>query len=226
METIQYRTKLSHALSITILFAFLTLLFLFVGLNVQSFSSDSYPYVFLIVLFSIGAIFKNPGDKKWLQVSVVLIAVAVLILAIILLGGVVFLILGVCLTGAFGAYYAWVNLITRQPIIEATPTLLMLNNFFYKGRYYEIPWTEVQGLSLKSVYINGKKLQYLVVKLVDPERFKQENSSFKKVMKQNETLYDGQFTADASHLDASEQDILARLNGFVNKASNKVATVL
>lgn len=219
-ESVKYRVKLSYALGMAGILVLATVSSLFIGISTQSFDLDVSVIVILVAffLFYISKLLTDDSGAKWMQFSLTTIGGVVTVLALIFFGGLALAVIGAGLFGVLGAYYTWINLITRQPTIQANKEKLLLHNGFFKGKNFEIPWGDVEALSVRTQHIfGGNKMNYLVVKLVDPARFKRQHSgkALAKVMATNEKMYGGQLAVVASHLDTGEQDILNQLNKYI-----------
>lgn len=219
---IKYRVKFSYALKMSLLFFVMTALTIFAGLSMEA--TEINPGMLIIpitmYLFYVSKVLKDDSGSKFLQLGISTVAGVATVLAILFLGGLAVAVIGVGLFGMLGAYYVWINLMTRQPVIEANNEKLMLHNGFFKGRNFEVSWDEVDDLSIKTQNLYaGNKIKWLIVKLASPEQFKLKNSSktLAKVMAMNEKMYGGQLAAVVSNLDTNQQEILTHLNRHIRK---------
>lgn len=219
-ESVEYRVKFSYALWMACVFVLATLGSIVAGLTTESleFGISEIAIFVAFYLFYISKLLTGDSGGKWMQFTMTTIGGIVTVLALIFYGGLALAVIGAGFFGALGAYYTWVNLITRQPIIQADNDKLLLHNGLFKGRNFEIPWGDIGKLSIRTQHLfGGSKISCLVVNLVDPDRFKRQHNgkTMAKYMAMNEKMYDGQIAVSASHLDAGEQAILNQLNKYV-----------
>lgn len=217
---IKYRVKFSYALKMSLGFVVMTTLTIFAGLSVQELDPRVLLIPFAMYLFYVSKVLEDDSGSKFLQLVPSTLAFVATALAILFLGGLALAVIGVGLFGILGAYYVWINFITRQPVIEATNEKLMLHNGFFKGRNFEVSWDEVENLSVRTQNLyGGHKMKWLVVKLVDAEQFKQRNTSkaLAKAMAMNEKMYGGQLAVVASNLEVNEQNVLDQLNKYLKR---------
>lgn len=218
-----YRTKLSSALLYSAGFTFFTGALIYIALfDTEEATVD--PSIFLVLAFFVGLyitqLAKHPPQSRNAMLTLTLSSLAVTLLSVILFPKATLLVIGVGLFGVLGAYYAWINVITRQPIIQADEQTLQLHNGLFRGKSFAVHWENVEKISLHTQPIfGGTKRTFLGVRLKDEASFllsnhREQSKILRKVINSNLKIYSSHLVSDVSQLEVAKAQLLQELEQY------------